>query len=381
MSAYYNEIDPYAAEWLRRLILFGHIAPGDVDSRSISDVQPDDLKGYRQCHFFAGIGLWSLSLRNAGWEDDRPVWTGSCPCQPFSAAGKGKGFDDARHLWPTWFRLIAEHRPDTVFGEQVASPDGLNWFDLVSSDLEGAGYAVGASDLCAAGLGAPHIRQRLWFVAHRNGGNAGAERQQRGGEHRQQPQDGGAAGALVDTQGEQVGLSRRPREPGGACGLLADAMPAGRTEGRAGPGLGSPSSSSSIGELGVSESQQRNGNGNRDEGRRRGELADPGELGDANNNNRPQRRIRGGPDAQRQNIDGSAGRNSATDPLRGFWAGADWIWCRDGKYRPVEPSTFPLVNGYPARVGRLRAYGNAICPEVATAFITAALDILDEPSA
>lgn len=53
-AAYYNEIDPYAAQWLRNLIAAGHIAPGDVDERSIEDVKPDDIKHYTQCHFFAG---------------------------------------------------------------------------------------------------------------------------------------------------------------------------------------------------------------------------------------------------------------------------------------------------------------------------------------
>jgi DNA (cytosine-5)-methyltransferase 1 len=165
MSAYYNEHDAFAAQWLRNLIAAGHIAPGDVDERSICDVQPADLAGYRQCHFFAGIGVWSHALRSAGWSDDREVWTGSCPCQPFSAAGKRGGIADERHLWPEFFRLIAERRPNVVFGEQVASPDGLAWLDAVSSDMEGAGYAFGAVDTCAAGFGAPHIRQRLYFVA------------------------------------------------------------------------------------------------------------------------------------------------------------------------------------------------------------------------
>jgi DNA (cytosine-5)-methyltransferase 1 len=165
MAAYYNEHNPKAAAWLRELIKQGHIAPGDVDERSIEDVLPSDLNGYTQCHFFAGIGVWSYALRQAGWPDDRPVWTGSCPCQPFSAAGKSGGFDDERHLWPAFHHLISQCRPNVVFGEQVASKDGLAWLDLVQADLEGTGYAVGAVDTCAAGLGAPHIRQRLYWVA------------------------------------------------------------------------------------------------------------------------------------------------------------------------------------------------------------------------
>ncbi|MFZ4092286.1 DNA cytosine methyltransferase, partial [Pseudomonas aeruginosa] len=142
-TAYYNEIDPYAAQCLRNLIAAGHIAPGDVDERSIEDVHPDDLKHYTQCHFFAGIGVWSLSLRRAGWPDDRPVWTGSCPCQPYSKAGKRLGFADPRHLWPSWSHLIRERRPPELFGEQ--SPEALvhGWFDLVQGDLEEAGYAAG----------------------------------------------------------------------------------------------------------------------------------------------------------------------------------------------------------------------------------------------
>ena len=164
--AYYNEIEPYPAQWLRNLIAEGLIAPGDVDERSIVDVQPDDLKGYTQCHFFAGIGGWSYALRLAGWPDDRPVWTGSCPCQPFSAAGKGKASSDERHLWPAWFRLIQACRPERVFGEQVEAAIGWGWLDLVYSDLEKEGYTVGAAVLPACGVGAQHIRQRLWFVAN-----------------------------------------------------------------------------------------------------------------------------------------------------------------------------------------------------------------------
>jgi DNA (cytosine-5)-methyltransferase 1 len=165
MGAYYNEIDPYAAQWLRNLIAAGHIAPGDVDERSIEDVVASDLRGYTQCHFFAGIGVWSHALRLAGWSDDQPVWTGSCPCQPFSVAGTGAGITDERHLWPVWFNLIRERRPDVIFGEQVEAAIGHGWLDLVQTDLERENYSCGSVGLPAASVGAPHIRQRLWFVA------------------------------------------------------------------------------------------------------------------------------------------------------------------------------------------------------------------------
>ncbi len=164
MTAYYNELDSFAAGWLRELIKDGLIADGDVDERSIVDVRPADLAGHTQCHFFAGIGGWSHALRLAGWPDDRPVWTGSCPCQPLSSAGQRKGHADSRHLWPAFHDLIAECQPATVFGEQVGSKLGLEWLAGVRADLESGGYAVGAADLPAAGVGAPHIRQRLWWV-------------------------------------------------------------------------------------------------------------------------------------------------------------------------------------------------------------------------
>jgi DNA (cytosine-5)-methyltransferase 1 len=170
MTAYYNEIDPHAAQWLRNLIAAGHIAPGDVDERSILEVKPDDLRGYTQCHFFAGIGGWSYALRLAGWADARPVWTGSCPCQPFSAAGKQRGSDDERHLWPAFFNLIRECRPPVVFGEQVAGAAGLAWLDHVLVDLEESGYAAAAADLPACSVGAPHRLQRLWWVAYAQSG-------------------------------------------------------------------------------------------------------------------------------------------------------------------------------------------------------------------
>ena len=205
---YYNEIDPYAAAWLRNLIANGHLPQGDVDERDIRDVRPEDIRGYTQCHFFAGIGGWSYALRLAGWPDDKPVWSGSCPCQPFSAAGRGAGFTDERHLWPHFYYLIGQCRPPIVFGEQVTAAIGHGWFDLISTDLEGSGYAIGAADLCAASVGAPHIRQRLWWVA-----DANYQRRRETGDTRRR---GGVGG----------------------CGALADSMQSGRPERGTGAGDG-----------------------------------------------------------------------------------------------------------------------------------------------
>jgi DNA (cytosine-5)-methyltransferase 1 len=170
---YYNEFDPFAAAWLRELIKDKLIPEGEVDERSIIDVDGKDLKGFTQCHFFAGIGGWSYALKLAGWSADRPVWTGSPPCQPFSVAGNKKGQDDERHLWPHFFSLIRECSPPTVFGEQVAAAIRTEWFDDLQADMENEGYATAMAVLPACSVGAPHKRERLFFVAH--SGNEGLQ--------------------------------------------------------------------------------------------------------------------------------------------------------------------------------------------------------------
>ena len=169
MAAYYNEIEPAAAHLLRCLIAGGVIASGDVDERSIKDVQPEDLRGYTQCHFFAGGGLWSIAARIAGWPDGTELWSGSCPCQPFSEAGKRIGGKDDRHLWPEFLRLIRACRPPVVMGEQTSAPLGLAWFDQVASDMESEDYAIRAAIVTALAGGASQIRERLWFVACTDG--------------------------------------------------------------------------------------------------------------------------------------------------------------------------------------------------------------------
>lgn len=296
MTAYYNEIDPFAAQWLRNLIIAGLIAPGDVDERSIEDVAPSDLKNYTQCHFFAGIGVWSYALRQAGWGDDKQVWTGSCPCQPFSTACKGIGFADERHLWPAFFHLIECYNPSIIFGEQVASKDGLQWIDLVFDDLEGSNYTTWAADLCAPGVGAPHIRQRLFWVAYSN-----SERfdwidsllHRKIEKNCVEIAGSGAIGSMADTHNK--GLERW-----------------GESECKCSPEF----------------------------------------------------------------ITRSDGLAFAQHPNNGFWSNADWVYCRDEKFRPIESGTFPLVDGTPSHVGRIRAYGNAIVAPLAEVFIKSAMECL-----
>ena len=329
--AYYNEFDKYAAEWLRNLIAAGHIAPGDVDDRSIEDVRPSDLDGYAQCHFFAGVGVWSYALRLAGWPDDRPVWTGSCPCQPFSAAGEGAGFDDERHLWPAFHHLIGERRPAAVLGEQVASKDANPWIDLVCTDMEALGYSFGAVPFPSAGVGAPHIRDRLYWVA-----DTGCAR----------PLPGALAGVHrgEDGAGSWYGELERPSSVGG----LADAN---NEESQRRGGVQQCADQCATGSASVARGLgQPNSNG-----------CEPGSTSSA--------------PVGHGDTAGADGGFGGTGPTNGHWRAADWLLCRDERWRPTEPGACPLVDGATARVGRLRAYGNAIVAPQAQAFIEAVMGV------
>lgn len=358
--AYYNEIDPYAAQWLRNLISAGHIAPGVVDERSIVDVRPDELAEFEQCHFFAGIGGWSYALRLAGWPDSRPVWTGSCPCQPFSLAGAQKGFDDERHLWPVWRELIAERRPAKVFGEQVAS--ATEWLRLVRSDLEALGYAVGAMPIQAASAGADHIRDRFWFVA-----DADFARSQ-GREILPERADQRTAGS--DSVANANGICRQVDQDTG-----------GRAEGsgaRAVAGLGS-TRDGNVADTDITGA----GEGRQQRGWQFGGAGGDQEACAVGNAVRSTGERYTGSILGAEASVGSAREFDGCQLGRPADAGApafEWVIGADGKARRVKPGLRLLAHGVSNRVGKLRGFGNAIDPRPAAEFILAAQEAIGATS-
>lgn len=345
---YYNEHDAKTAAWLRSLILAGAIPDGHVDERSIADVHPSDLRGYTQCHFFAGIGGWSYALQLAGWLSDRPVWTGSCPCQPFSTAGKGLAQADERHLWPVFFDLIRQRRPEHVFGEQVASAIGHGWLDGVSADLEAEGYACGAAVLGAHSVNAPHQRQRLYWVAHAGYGQRGWPSKQQSG--CQMPTERSQATTNSQRCGTSDGLAYNESAEQQRQRTIKNWM------------QGGPANSGGLDDT------------RRPSHERRGELGNVGRSADEEQGEARQRQRGGNADCDSMQDDHGLGnsassgqcgggqnrtRESAEVPRSGHqapWSDFQLVHCRDGKTRraPTEPILQRVANGIPLAVDHMR---------------------------
>lgn len=346
MRVYYNEFDVKKAASLKALMDDGFITNGDIDTRPIQEVRPDDLRHYDRCHFFAGIGLWDYALNLTRWPENLRVWTGSCPCQPFSAAGRKKGKSDDRHLWPFWFSLIQKCQPPVVFGEQVATAIAHGWLDDVYQGLEAEDYAVGSAVLPACSVGAPHKRDRLWFVAHAeksNGRrNAGEFQSADECQTQERPEKRSAefSGASVVGNAQHNGSHPSPFRSG------HEKIDDGCAE----------EQNSAVKSAGASATQPLSGQPvvqSQCEGLERYARNEEG--------NDQQRRY----EAQSH---GSA------------WATGIWIDCPDEKQRLVEPSIHLLADGHPERVGLLHSAGDAIVPQLAAKFIECSMAaMLDYP--
>jgi len=371
MSLLYTDNDAKVCAWLAELVRTGNLPPGEVLCSDVTTMSPVELLFDTQAHFFAGIGGWPLALQMAGWPSNAPVWTGSCPCQPFSSAGKRKGYADDRHLWPYWRDLIAKLKPPIVFGEQVASKAGREWLTVVRAEMEAMGYAVGAADLCASSVGAPHIRQRLFFGAARLDDAHIARR-------KAQWARGIGAGEV-----EQIGLRNRETERVADCshdrrgqectdagggslgnspqGVATRPVASGDAERLADGGAGSQ------GYIHRGGPRATSGSGSA----KRMADTDGGQSGRAGP-------VQPGGEYRQQPQDGCAVEGHDGPTRDNPWRGADFLYCRDGKLRPVEPGTFPLADGVSGRVVRLRGYGNAVVPQLAAQFILSFMEALND---
>lgn len=392
MKVYYNENDPQKVFWLKELMNDGVITPGEIDERSITDVQPADLVGFTRCHFFAGIGIWDYALIHAGWPVDREVWTGSCPCPPFSTAGKKKAcsecggtnpvphvgrtgyfvcclcghawFADARHLWPEMWRLKRDQRPPSFFGEQVASEDGRTWFASVRASLEILGYAARGFDLCAAGVGSPTIRQRLFFVADTVSERWREVRDHNSEYDRHISPAGGEVSGMANGEGERGKRS---------AGNVEEAKEKERLQNNGSKLNGSGEIGGLVDSNGQRCEVQRNGKPGKSKQSRAERSSDVRRLEHSIDSPRSRQRPNGwqilsGEEAERL---GLAGLTS------GFWSNVVWIPCNDPegiKYRPIEPSTFPVAKRHPGRVCLLRGAGDAIVAPLAIAFVQSHLE-------
>ena len=291
-------------------------------------------------HHWPGVPILG-DIKNVKAPDlpSRPdVICGGFPCQPFSQAGKQRAQDDPRHLWPEMFRLIRECRPTWVVGENVAGIIKLG-LDEVLADLEGEGYATRTFNIPACAVGAPHLRQRLWIVAHSDSesepdkpldGGAGARQLgfEFGGSeaapHGPDPdsQRGNRAAGKQGAAGRKITSGNRP--------YVADPQ----HEGDGGRRLSGPR-----------EDKGKNGQGSSDQSWGCGEtLADP-----------------------RCDTEGSCKgvQRGAAKRSKGSFDAGDGGDIRPEEWWAVEPDVGRLVDGLPNRVPQLRALGNSIVPQIA----------------
>lgn len=431
MPAYYNENNAKACHILRHMIKTGVIADGVVDDRSIELVEASDLKGFTQCHFFAGGGFWSIAARWGGWHDDRPIWTASCPCQPFSNAGRRQGTSDKRHLWPHLFRIVRAARlagfgPPVIMGEQVTGQAGYDWFHGIRTDLETEGYRARTIDFPACSINAPHQRNRQYWCALADADQSGwevagnAERVGTTGGRWSLDQRSGSNdfGIMADREGidGRTGTGRLYGSESGdlfgpiAGSAMADAeggfsgrivegrRPEGRTiDRRFDAERGSSAMDYAIGagrEGFVGHGVGSDGSPVRSVADRPASATDgcgDGSMGDRDGRRWSESRLS---EKRRDDLFGFTGSDGRTlvetieqastghggrlvRAVAEQWIDANWIVCHDGKKRRTKPGIRLLANGISGRVDLWGVAGNAIVPQAAALAIEAIREVLD----
>ena len=292
---------------------------------------------------FCDIEPWSRKILAKHWPDvkiakdvkeladdpdglvpDCNILTAGYPCQPFSVAGKQRGEEDDRHIWPEIFRIIKAKRPNWIVCENVYGHISMG-LDTVLSDLETEGYSCQPFIVPACAVNAPHRRDRLWIVGYT--------------EH-----DGSSATEITGKHGQDE--ERRSERK-------SKAEQSART--------GQPKNNENVGDTENNRCDRGAASARREGAQNkqvkqfsvRGKLSRPSENVAYANNKRSQGRLSGGKDAERQSEHGHTRCSSTAhrQPTEEWWA--------------TEPSVGRVANGIPKRVDRLKGLGNAIVPQIA----------------
>jgi len=294
------------------------------------------------------------------------IITGGFPCQPFSVAGKQKGTSDDRHLWPEMFRIIKAFKPRFVIGENVRGivniQDGVV-FETVCTNLEDEGYEVQPFNIPAAGVGAPHRRERIWFIAVREdvantiGNNerreisrSYEEERRIQEEHRQNNSTTGKSSRTSEIRNgdngyENMENSRRTLRQGSELfNTNEDEV------GKENANQHQRSSSSS--ESNVADTDTRLGNGENEEiqtGRNTSNIS----SSEMANTNSERLEGLGQSSSQFNETSSSTSRSEERQGQvdQGWWS--------------VEPNVGRVAHGVSGRVHRLKALGNSIVPQIA----------------
>ena len=290
------------------------------------------------------------------------VITGGFPCQPFSVAGKQAGTDDDRHLWPVMFRIIQEFTPRWVIGENVKGlvnlQDGMV-FETVCTDLEGEGYEVRAFNIPAAGVGAPHRRERIWIVAHAKRydktNEIGRSDETSRGIQEEHRQDDSSAGLTSRTSSirqtnnghEDMEDSRRTLQQGTE---LRE-----KNEDEVGEGYANQHQrSGSASESNVADTYARLSNGSFEEVQSRGQTFDTSSEGSTDVANT---------ESSDWHDNEAVTRDGGSSTQEVFGNGSSVSG--ESSWWHTEPDVGRVAHGIPGRVYRLKGLGNSIVPKIA----------------